>query len=154
MNQALDELGHILIKEILAKNNNWGQLSEQSKRILGLYGIDDGMWNMMKKTSLREFEGYQLLTIDNLSELPKNDIIDYLKIKQPQLEKITDKKINEINIGDSVLTHMNTYEKVINTYDQGKKEIWNVICSTIDVIETTKNHKFLVRTKNIKNKTN
>jgi hypothetical protein len=81
---------------ILAKNNNWGQLSEQSKRILGLYGIDDGMWNMMKKTSLREFEGYQLLTIDNLSELPKNDIIDYLKIKQPQLEKITDKKINEI----------------------------------------------------------
>jgi len=81
---------------ILAKNNNWNQLSDQTKRILGLYGIDDGMWNMMRKTSLREFEGYELLTIDNIAEIPKNDIIDYLKIKQPELKKINDKKINEI----------------------------------------------------------
>jgi hypothetical protein len=81
---------------ILAKNNNWNQLSDQTKRILGLYGIDDGMWNMMRKTSLREFEGYELLTIDNIAEIPKNDIIDYLKIKQPALKKINDKKINEI----------------------------------------------------------
>ena len=28
---------------ILAKNNTWNQLSDQSKRILGLYGIDESV---------------------------------------------------------------------------------------------------------------
>ena len=39
---------------ILARNNTWNQLSEQTQRILGLYGIDDGMWNMMRTTTLRK----------------------------------------------------------------------------------------------------
>jgi len=97
---------------ILAKNNTWNQLSDQSKRILGLYGIDDGMWSMMKKTTLREFEGYELLTIDDLSELPKNDIISYLKIKEPQLKKISDKKINEVRNDIQSKWRMFLYDRV------------------------------------------
>ena len=80
---------------ILAKENNWNQLSEQTQRVLGLYGVDDGMWNMMRKTTLRKFEGYDLLTIDDLAELPKNNIIDYLKKTQPTLTKFSDTKIRE-----------------------------------------------------------
>lgn len=80
---------------ILAKENNWNQLSEQTQRILGLYGIDDGMWNMMRKTTLRKFEGYDLLTIDDLAELPKDNIIDYLKKTQPTLTKFSDSKIKK-----------------------------------------------------------
>jgi site-specific DNA-cytosine methylase/intein/homing endonuclease len=60
------------------------------------------------------------------------------------------KKINDIKVGDVVLTHTNTYKKVLNTYDQGIKEIWEIVGSGIDKIETTENHKFLTRTKIIK----
>jgi len=48
-----------------------------------------------EKTTLRKFEGYDLLTIDDLAELPKNNIIDYLKKQQPTLTKFTDAKIKE-----------------------------------------------------------
>lgn len=97
---------------ILAKNNTWNQLSDQSKRILGLYGIDDGMWTIMKKTTLREFEGYELLTIDDLAELPKNDIINYVKIKEPQLKKISDKKVNEVRNDIQSKWRMFLYDRV------------------------------------------
>ena len=80
---------------ILARENNWNKLSEQTQRVLGLYGIDDSMWNMMRKTTLRKFEGYDLLTIDDLAELPKDNIIDYLKKTQPKLTKFSDAKIKE-----------------------------------------------------------
>jgi site-specific DNA-cytosine methylase/intein/homing endonuclease len=58
------------------------------------------------------------------------------------------KKINQINIGDKVITHNNSYKEVLNKFDQGKKEIWEVISSSVDKIETTENHKFYVKTKN------
>jgi DNA-cytosine methyltransferase len=60
------------------------------------------------------------------------------------------KKINQINIGDKVITHNNSYKEVLNKFDQGKKEIWEVVSSSVDKIETTENHKFYVKTK-IKN---
>tara|TARA_R110001606_G_C15381629_1_gene650486 strand:+ start:616 stop:3150 length:2535 start_codon:yes stop_codon:yes gene_type:complete len=80
---------------ILAKTNSWNQLSDQVKINFGLYGIDDGMWNIMRKSTLREFEGYELLTLENFKDIPKNDIISYLNKTQPTLKKITDKKIKE-----------------------------------------------------------
>jgi site-specific DNA-cytosine methylase/intein/homing endonuclease len=58
------------------------------------------------------------------------------------------KKINQINIGDKVITHNNSYKEVLNKFDQGKKEIWEVVSSSVDKIETTENHKFYVKTKN------
>ncbi len=60
------------------------------------------------------------------------------------------KKINHINMGDKVITHNNSYKKVLNKFDQGKKEIWEVVSSSVDKIETTENHKFYIKTK-IKN---
>lgn len=80
---------------MLAKNYNWKTLSDQTKINFGLYGIDEGIWNMMKKTALKEFEGYELLTIDDLVNITDNDIVSYLSKTQPELKKITNKKIKE-----------------------------------------------------------
>lgn len=57
------------------------------------------------------------------------------------------KKIKNVNIGDKVITHNNRYKEVLNKFDQGRKEIWNVVSSSVDMIETTKNHKFYIKTK-------
>ena len=64
------------------------------------------------------------------------------------------KSINNIEIGDSVLTHTNTYKVVTNKFEQGKKEIWKIVSSSVDCIETTENHKFYVRSKQGKEKFN
>ena len=55
------------------------------------------------------------------------------------------KRIDEINIGDMVLTHTNQYKKVTNVFNQGVKDIVNVKGMAIHNIKTTKNHKFLTR---------
>ena len=39
---------------ILAKTNAWNQLTDQTKINFGLYKIDEGMWNIMRKSTLRE----------------------------------------------------------------------------------------------------
>lgn len=55
------------------------------------------------------------------------------------------KRIDEINIGDTVLTHTNQYKKVTNVFNQGVKDIVNVKGMAIHNIKTTENHKFLTR---------
>ena len=55
------------------------------------------------------------------------------------------KEIKDIQIGDYVLDHTNSYNKVMNIFDQGKKEIWNIKAMSSDNISTTENHRFLVR---------
>ena len=55
------------------------------------------------------------------------------------------KRIDEINIGDMVLTHMNRYKKVTNIFNQGIKDIVSVKGMAIHDIRTTENHKFLTR---------
>lgn len=56
------------------------------------------------------------------------------------------KKIADIEVGDYVLTHENTYEKVINVFDNGKKDIVRLVTPNVDEIKTTPNHRFWVRT--------
>lgn len=56
------------------------------------------------------------------------------------------KEIKEVKVGDFVLTHNNKYEKVLNVYDNGVKDICRIKGMSFDEIKTTKNHKFLVRT--------
>lgn len=60
------------------------------------------------------------------------------------------KQIKDIKIGDYVLDHTNSYNKVINFLEQGKKEIWEIRSMNVDSLRTTENHKFLVRKKTIK----
>lgn len=55
------------------------------------------------------------------------------------------KPIKEINIGDSVITHDNTYHNVSESKCTGNKEIWNVKTMNSDIVECTENHKFYVR---------
>lgn len=56
------------------------------------------------------------------------------------------KEIKDIKVGDYVLDHTNNYNKVVNFFNQGEKQIWEIKPMCSDVIKTTENHKFLVRT--------
>lgn len=55
------------------------------------------------------------------------------------------KSIKDIEIGDYVLTHDNTYKKVLNKFENGLKETFIIEGMSIDEIVTTENHKFYVR---------
>ena len=55
------------------------------------------------------------------------------------------KKIKDIKIGDYVLTHNNTYEKVIASKSTGVKATYILKGMCFDEIECTDNHKFYVR---------
>ena len=57
------------------------------------------------------------------------------------------KKIVDVKVGDMVLDHTNNYNKVVNFLKQGKKEIWKIKAMSFDELETTENHKFLVKTR-------
>lgn len=55
------------------------------------------------------------------------------------------KKIIDVEQDEMVLTHTNTYEKVLDKKCTGKKQIWIVKGMGIDEIKCTQNHKFYVR---------
>lgn len=56
------------------------------------------------------------------------------------------KTINEIKIGDTVLTCDNTYQVVTKTFDNGIKPILKINAMAVDEIKCTNNHRFYVRT--------
>lgn len=56
------------------------------------------------------------------------------------------KPINEIEIGDMVLTCDNTYQMVTKTFDNGIKPILKINAMAVDEIKCTNNHRFYVRT--------
>lgn len=64
------------------------------------------------------------------------------------LTKTGYKRIDEVVVGDEVLTHTNTYKRVNNHFDQGKKEIWSMVSPIFHELKTTENHRFYVKTKN------
>lgn len=55
------------------------------------------------------------------------------------------KEIQNINIGDMVLTHTNTYKKIIDIMRNYSNDIYNVWASSSLPITTTGNHPFYVR---------
>ena len=55
------------------------------------------------------------------------------------------KNIIDVKVGDKVLDHTNTYNTVVNKFNQGKKEIWEINAMGSDIIRTTSNHKFYAR---------
>lgn len=55
------------------------------------------------------------------------------------------KPIVEVKVGDMVLDHKLGYNKVVNIFNQGKKEIWEINAMGSDIIRTTSNHKFYAR---------
>lgn len=57
------------------------------------------------------------------------------------------KKIIDVEVGDYVLTHENTFEKVVNWFDNGVKEVLTLKLDCAKPITLTPNHRCYVRTK-------
>lgn len=57
------------------------------------------------------------------------------------------KKIIDIKVGDYVLTHENTFEKVVNWFDNGVKNVMTLKLDCAKPITLTPNHRCYVRTK-------
>ena len=92
------------------------------------------------------------ITKINIDKLPKD--IDLITHGSPcftgdtlVLTKDGYKEIKDVKIGDEVLGHNNTYNRVVNFFDNGKKEIYKLKTSSFDEIKTTENHRFYVREK-------
>lgn len=56
------------------------------------------------------------------------------------------KHIVDVRVGDIVLTHDNTYQKVLKTFDNGIKPLVKINAMAVDEIKCTTNHRFYVRT--------
>lgn len=55
------------------------------------------------------------------------------------------KKITEVEIDDKVLTHDNTFKRVVNKYDNGKKKVFKLHTNAVDEIKATANHRFYAK---------
>lgn len=73
--------------------NPFNKLDDQTKLVLGLYGIDQDIWNIMRKTTLKKIEGYDLLTVDNIKEISDADANAYLLKTKPQYKKFSKRQI-------------------------------------------------------------
>jgi DNA-cytosine methyltransferase len=105
------------------------------------------------------FDSLHKTTLGNLGDITKIDETkfpkcDLLTYSFPCFTKNTlvltefgYKSIDNIEVGDKVITHTNTYKRVLNKFNQGKKEIWKIVSSSVDSIETTENHRFYVRSR-------
>ena len=89
---------------VLAMQHHYGNLTsllfkdlpEDAQRIFGLYGIDAGKWNMIRKTSLKDFEGKKFLTLENIDQISNKDLLDYLKATKPEFKEFTQKQIDNL----------------------------------------------------------
>ena len=135
---------------------------EAFKKALTNLGIDNEL------VGYSEFDKYASVALSAVhgvsEELNYGDITKIDETKVPDCDLITYgfpcftkdnlvlteegyKPINEVVVGDKVLTHNNTYEKVVKTFDNGIQPTVKVKAMGIDEIVTTPNHKFYVREK-------
>ena len=133
-----------IIKEYLTKLNvpltDKGKLKNlKGKRLRRLYN------------ALEQSNGLGDISKIDVNEVPDHDLFTY---SFPCFTKdnlvLTEegyKPINEVVVGDKVLTHNNTYEEVVKTFDNGIQPTVKVKAMGIDEIVTTPNHKFYVREK-------
>lgn len=90
-----------------------------------------------------------LITEETLSKMPK---IDWIIFGSPCFVKgslvMTNRKlkpIEDIEIGDMVVTHNNRFKKVTNTFIKHDIPIWSIKPSCSNTILTTEEHPFYVR---------
>ena len=89
---------------VLAMQHHYGNLTsllfkdlpEDAQRVFGLYGIDAGRWNMLRKTSLKDFEGKKFLTLENIDQISNADLLAYLKQTKPEFKQFTQKQIDNL----------------------------------------------------------
>lgn len=53
--------------------------------------------------------------------------------------------LKDVKVGDYVLTHKGRFKKVLNFFNQGVKEIWEVTINSEITVRTTNNHKFYIK---------
>lgn len=93
----------------------------------------------------------------NYGDISKIDKLDYADLWTYSFPCFTEdaliftdkgyKSMKEIQIGDQVLTNTDLFKPVVNKFNQGKKEIWNLNVSNAGDIKTTEHHKFWVITR-------
>lgn len=59
------------------------------------------------------------------------------------------KELKDITIADFVLGMDNEYHRVLNVFNNGAKEIWEITTTNSDVIRTTEHHRFWARKKEL-----
>jgi hypothetical protein len=88
---------------IIAMQHHYGNLTDRpllklpddAQRILGLYGIDAGRWELIRKTSLKDFEGRKHLTVENINDLSNDAVESYLRTQDPKVKNFTDNQIDQ-----------------------------------------------------------
>lgn len=121
------------------------------------------------KGALRRGEKWLRETYNNI--VATHNLVDITKVKGERLEIIEkdkyeyimtysfpcftadtmvltengNKPIIDVRIGEKVLTHNNTYQKVMANMYQGEKEIYKINSYATPNLKTTENHKFYVR---------
>lgn len=88
---------------IIAMQHHYGNLTDRSflklpddaQRVLGLYGIDAGRWELIRKTNLKDFEGRKHLTVENIQDMSDDSVLSYLKKENPKIKKFTKNQIDQ-----------------------------------------------------------
>lgn len=63
------------------RNRAWGELDPDLARTLGLFGIDGGKWDMLRRTGVRETDGQSFLVPEGAREIADLDIKRYLEAR-------------------------------------------------------------------------
>ena len=71
----------------------WGQLTDDTRRIFGTYGIDEGRWDLLRRNKEVTEDGTEFLTPDGIDDVPDEAFADYLKT---QGQKPTAYRIREL----------------------------------------------------------
>lgn len=116
-------------------------------------------WYRFVNSKSKELEKYWLANklsrnLGDISKLEHLDYADFWTYSFPCFTAntlvLTDsgyKEISNVQVGDCVLTHNNTYEKVIHSECTGKKNIFSINAMCFDKIQCTANHRFYVKTR-------
>ena len=65
----------------LEKQNAWGKLSDDRRRVLKMYGLDEAEWELMRQGNLRAADGRDYLTPEVFDDVPDEALWAYMQAK-------------------------------------------------------------------------
>ncbi len=57
----------------------WGDISDELRRVLSLYGLDAGKWDIARGSAQKQADGRAYLTPDSIEDLPDDAFVGYLR---------------------------------------------------------------------------